>query len=133
MSKYVDANIFLNPVLYKDGKAEKCREILRQITGGEIAAVTSFLTWDEFVHVIRKQLGREIATKEGDKFLKFPNLTFLKVDENVIFKAQELIAEYNVKPRDAIHAASALAKGIREIISDDPDFDKIKELKRIRI
>ena len=133
MNRYIDANIFLNPVLYKDKKAEECNNILVQIMNNEITAVTSYLTWDEFVHVARKLLGRDIAVMEGEKFLRFPNLTFIKVDGNVMSKAQELITKYNIKPRDAIHAASALVNGIGDIISDDSDFDKIKELRRVEI
>lgn len=133
MNRYLDANIFLNPILYDDVKAGKCKKIFGQIIDGDMAAVTSFLTWDEVVYVVQKQLGKEIAVVEGEKLLRFPNLTFFKVDEIVMAKAQELISKYDIKPRDAIHAASALVKGIREILSDDPDFDKIKELKRIGI
>ncbi len=130
---YLDANIFIYAVGSLDEKKEKCLKILNKVVGGEIEACTSFLTWDEFVHVVRKLWGREVATSEGKKFLQFPNLHFIKTDREVISKAQELISEYNLKPRDAIHAASALVKGVREIISDDSDFDKVKGLKRVRV
>ena len=36
-----------------------------------------------------------------------------------------------MKPKDAIHSACAIKNGIKEIISDDPDFDTLKEAKRI--
>ena len=56
---------------------------------------------------------------------------FIGANKSILFKAQQLIEEYNLKPRDAIHAATALVNGINEIISDDSDFDKIKEIRRI--
>jgi len=132
---YIDANIFIYSVINKsnDEKTIPCKKILSQINSREMLAYTSYLTWDEFVHSIRKHDGAETAIKEGEKFLRFPNLVFLKADGNVIFKAQELISKYNLKPRDAIHAATALINGINNIISDDSDFDKIKELKRIKL
>ncbi|HEY3128917.1 MAG TPA: PIN domain-containing protein [Acidobacteriota bacterium] len=40
------------------------------------------------------------------------------------------VSLHHLKPRDAIHAASALSRGIREIVSEDSDFDAIKELQR---
>ena len=35
-----------------------------------------------------------------------------------------------LKPRDAIHLATALKAGASTIVSDDADFDNIKEIKR---
>src|SRR3989344_4479171 len=70
---------------------------------------------------------------KGKRFLFLPNLKFLDVNFDIIKKAQELVEDYNLNPRDAIHIATALIKGIHEIISDDPDLDKAKEIKRITI
>ncbi len=131
MKKYIDSNIFINPVLYDDEKAEKCREITLMISNKKIFAITSVLTWDELVYSIRKNLEIGIAAEQGEKFLRFPNLILVDADRNIILKAQKLISEYHLKPRDAIHAATAISRGCTEIISDDSDFDKVKELKRI--
>jgi predicted nucleic acid-binding protein len=38
-----------------------------------------------------------------------------------------------LKPRDAIHSACAIRNGTKETVSDDPDFDPLEELKRIRL
>ena len=128
---YLDSNIFISPLTYPNSKGTACKNILSVILHGKTKACTSFLTWDEIVFITRKFLGKEISSTEGEKFLKFPNLYFLKVDEEVILMAQQLIMKYDLKPRDAIHAASAIASGCNEIISDDSDFDKIKEIKRL--
>lgn len=130
---YLDANVFVYAVGNDDRKSKICIEIIKKLLRKEIKGETSLLTWDEFIHSVRKQYGGGVAVEEGKKFLKFPNLIFLEVDKNVISKAQELIEKYNLKPRDAIHAASALINGINEIISDDSDFDNIKELRRIKL
>ena len=130
--KYIDANVFIWPALYNDNKAKYYREIAKEIAKKEIIAYTSYLTWDEVIHIIKKHLGREIAIKKGKKLLRFPNLIFIETNEEVINKAQDLIANYNIGPRDAIHAVTAIISGADEIISDDSDFDKIKEIKRIK-
>ncbi len=131
--KYIDSNIFINAILYDDSKAKRCEKIIKDIIMGKEIAYTSLLSWDEIVYIVKKYMGRELAIGEGKKFLKFPNLIFLGIEENIIFKAQELLSKYNIDPRDAIHAASALINEVKEIISDDQDFDKIKEIKRIKV
>ncbi len=133
MKKYIDTNIFLYPLLYEDEKAKVCKSILLKIGKKEIIGITSFLTWDEVVYSLKKLLGRDIAIKEGRKFLKIPELVFVRTDENIIYKSQELIEKYNINPRDAIHAATCILTSANELLTDDSDFDKIKEIKRASI
>ena len=94
-------------------------------------AYTSTLTWDEVVWVIRRVLGFDDALNQGAKLLSFPNLIFVEVDKLVVARAQKLLEEYGLRPRGAIHVASALKKGVKEIVSDDKDLDKVKEMERI--
>src|SRR3989344_4726924 len=118
MKKYLDSNVFLYPLLYEDDKARAAKEIVRDFVSKKFLAYTSVLTWDEFVYILKRERGKEIAEAESDKFLKLPNLLFLDIKKSLLFKAQELIKNYNLKPRDAIHAASAIVNDINEIISD---------------
>ena len=131
---YLDANIFIYPFVQEnEAKVELHKALFIKIAKKEIIATTSILTWDEFTYALKKHLGRETAIIKGKKFLSFPNLIFLKIDENVAILAQDLFIKYNLNPRDAIHAATALTNNINEIISDDSDFDQIKEIKRIKL
>ncbi|MCL2359802.1 type II toxin-antitoxin system VapC family toxin [Candidatus Bathycorpusculum sp.] len=133
-SAYVDSNIFLYPVLYSkeaDPRVNKASEILKNIAKGELLAFTSVLTWDEVVWVVRKTMGITEAQSQGQKLLGFLNLQFIEVDENILSQAQGLISKYSLKPRDAIHIASAINQKLELMISDDQDFDRIKEINRI--
>ncbi|PKP58327.1 MAG: hypothetical protein CVT88_07465 [Candidatus Altiarchaeales archaeon HGW-Altiarchaeales-1] len=47
-----------------------------------------------------------------------------------MWQAYNLISEYKLDPRDAIHAACALIHGVYTIISEDDDFDRIKKFER---
>ena len=131
--KYLDSNVFIYPILYSDEKAEICKRILKKVASREFNACTSVLCWDEFVYTLRKTRGKEISEEEGERFLRFPNLIFIDANKLVVFKAQELVKKYNLKPRDAIHSATAMINDVDEIISDDSDFDVINELKRIKL
>lgn len=133
---YIDANIFIYPVIYDEAiekRALTAKNILIKIAEGTLKSATASLTWDELTWIIRKTLGIKVAIGEGKKFLDFPNLKILSRDEKVIKEAQKLVESYNVKPRDAIHAGCAIKNKIKEIVSDDPDFDRIKEIKRIEL
>ncbi len=131
--KYVDANIFIISVAGVESKALLAQKILNDIAEGKIDAFTSTLTWDEAVWGVRRVLNAISAKDEGNKLILFPNLRFISVDSAVISEAQSLINKYGLKPRDAIHAACAIKNGIKEFISDDPDFDIVSEIKRISI
>src|SRR3989344_9268627 len=120
---YLDANIFIYAATNNGEEGDICRDLLSEVAFKKIIGQTSFLTWDEIVHSIRRLKNAQIAIEEGKNFLEFPNLLLLKIDEKIINKAQELIDTYNLRPRDAIHAASAILNDIDEIVTDDNDFD----------
>lgn len=131
--QYIDSNVFLYSALYSpdlEPKAKKAKEILQKIENKELSAATSTLTWDEVVWVTAKLIGRTDGKAQGQKLLGFPNLKFINVDEKIIAQAQSLMNKYALNPRDSIHAASTLSRKGTIIISDDEDFDQIKEIKR---
>ena len=131
---YIDTNIFLNPILYdvsKNQEAKKSKNFLEEIITNKKIGFTSVLTWDEFVWILRKTLGINIAIEKGKKFLVFPNLKIVKLSLTTINRAQDIVSNYRVHPRDAIHAASALENKINKIVSFDGDFDIINEIERI--
>lgn len=131
---YVDSNVFLYPVIYDEEavvEAKRSRDFLLQIALAKVEAYTSSVTWDEVVWVVRRLFGIEDSVDEGKKFLGFPNLKVLGVRKSTVFKAQELLERYKLKPRDAVHAAVALENKIKTIVSYDEDFDAIPEIERI--
>jgi len=131
---YVDSNIFLYPVIYKPETVKEAREsknFLLKISEGLVEACTATITWDEVVWVVRKIFGLKPSIELGRKLLEFPNLKLLNVKRSVVLRAQKLMEKYGIKPRDAIHAATALENGVETIVSYDRDFDKLEEIKRL--
>lgn len=131
---YVDSNVFVYPVIYDPAfvpRAARAKSFLLEVALGRVEAFTSPLAWDEFVWITRKILGVELSASQGRRFLSFPNLKILPVRGSTVLKAQELVEEYGLKPRDALHAAVALENRITTIVSYDEDFDKVKVIKRV--
>jgi hypothetical protein len=131
---YVDSDVFILPVL--GGNTEKtvgARRALERIEAGKLVAYTSVLTWDELVWVVSRTLGKADAAQVGRKLLSFPGLRFLDLTSSTVVRAQAICDSTGLAPRDAIHCAAALAKGIESFVTDDADIDKVPGLKRVRL
>lgn len=130
---YIDSNVFIVAALYTDDVAEKARGLVGAIEEGEVEAATSALTYDEVYWAIKNQKGKDAAHKAGGGLLMMPNISILEVDRTILYKAHELLEEYSLDPRDAIHAACALSGSIKTMISEDKDFDKVRGINRISL
>ena len=113
---YVDSNVFLYPVIYKNiHEAEFGRKVISSIERKDIPAYTSTLTWEEISYVVEKLLGRIDAIEIGRKFMNYPGLRFIPVDEDSMRRSQLIREKYNLKLRDSIHLSSAIEKTLREL------------------
>jgi len=128
---YLDSTTFIWANLYNDKKAENARRLLDSIITGEEFSATSTLTFDEVFWIVKKERNFDIAMESGKALLEMKNLTFLEVNDTVLWRAHNLMGEYRLDPRDAIHVACALVNGIHTIVSEDSDLDKVKEIERI--
>ncbi len=52
-------------------------------------------------------------------------------DRSVTRRAMGLMADPALSPRDAFHAAHALDSGCPVIVSSDPDYDRLTEVRRV--
>ena len=129
---YVDSNIFILSVINHASLGDKAREVLKKINDNQIRAFSSCLTLDEVFYVLKKNLDKE----DFNEFLETifsVNIKWLEANINIIKESAEIIKRYNLEPRDAIHVATMKLNNINSIISQDDNFDKIKEIKRIKL
>ena len=126
---YLDANVFIYAAINTQEIGEKARALLQKIQQGEQQAVTSVLTFDEVFWSIKKRKP-ELAQETSYVLLNFPNLEIIPADRKLALFALKIINEYNLAPRDALHAATAIASNADCVVSTDSHFDKIKELTR---
>lgn len=130
---YLDANVFIFAAVNEGEKGKKSRKTIKDIREGKEKAATSALTFDEVIWKVKKERGKEAALRAGKAILEMQNLIILDVDAPILWEAYELIKNYKLDPRDSIHAACAITHGIYTMISDDPDFDRIKDISRKHI
>ena len=127
---YFDSNLIIYAMLDETEPGDWARDILESVQNEKMTACTSFLTFDEVFYKVNKARGLDVAIKDLEAFLAMSNMRFVDVNDAVIWKALELIKEYQLFPRDAIHAATAFIAGAETIYSQDTDFDSIRGLKR---
>jgi predicted nucleic acid-binding protein len=127
---YLDSCVFIYPVLFKNVKALVAKEIISRVERGEIECLTSTLTFDEIVWVIWRVREKATAVAAGREFLSLGGLKLSPPTPEILAIAVRLMEENNLKPRDAIHAATMKIAGLSEIISEDKDFDVLQWVKR---
>ena len=125
---YLDANIFIYSTINTQELGKSARLLLGKIQQGEEKAITSALTYDEVFWAIKKY-NVDLAFEACEALLNFPNLEIVPADRELTLSALQLIRECHLAPRDALHAASAIAKKADFIVTTDPHFAKVKELK----
>jgi len=101
------------------------QELLAGIQAGRHMAVTSVVTVMELT-VRPWQLGRSAVAREYEALLvHFPNLVLADVTRDVARRAAQLRARYNVRPADALQAATALLGGATAFVTNDRKLTRL--------
>ena len=130
---YLDTNFFIFALLDQTKKGDKAREIQKEIIEGKYFAITSPLAMDEVIWVLLKNSKQHLIRKTIEDMYAMPNLNVREVSSLIPLTALEFMEKCKLKPRDAFHVAIMENFGIKEIVSDDSDFDKVGRIKRIKL
>ncbi|QIW23606.1 PIN domain-containing protein [Sulfolobus sp. S-194] len=90
------------------------------------------LVIDEVVYISKKKYGVKYC--DSISFLDelvLPYVTLLPITSKEYEKAKEIILKYSLKPSDAFHIAVMINNSISTILSEDREFDRVNEIKRI--
>lgn len=128
MTDYVDANVLVFALIDGGPAGDACRRRLAQIDHPAGDAVTSALTMDEVAWALVKRIDRATALKMVRGYLKMPGLSILPATSAELDLALKLMEDHPLKPRDALHAATALRHGTDSFVTFDSDFADIESL-----
>ena len=129
---FVDANllIYLNCIQQEDER--KTYEDLYYNALSSFEVFTDILVLDELIWVSKKKYNVPYdITLSFIRNAVLPYVEILQIDTKILDIFFNVLVKYKLKPSDAIHVAVMLTHNIRTIISEDIDFDNIKEIKRI--
>ena len=107
---------------------EAVRDILSLIEAGELEAGVSVVTLTEVYYKYWQEGRQDLALTRTEQIRHASYLKKCLIDEETAIKAGEFKGKYGIPIVDAFIAASAHSEGAT-IISDDPDFRKVSEVK----
>ena len=127
---FIDANIFLEVEL-DDKRSEECRELLLEIYNKRIKSITS----DFIVYTCLIQLENKASVAYMENFITFlDNMRNIEVHSpayKTLYNAFETMKKYGLDFDDALVVSTMTSLGIKQLISFDKHFDKVKEIKRL--
>jgi len=136
--RYIDVNVFVYWLGGHPELSEKAAEWLRQARISKRGSyATSTLTIYETLVVLAGLRG---ASLKDWNFVKHVLKAFEALGDRVHYepltfedfkRGLEIMMTYRLDFEDALHIACALRLGVKEIISNDRDFDKVREIRRI--
>lgn len=106
------------------------QKILSRVEAGDLEAAISVVTLTEIYYKYMKEKRADLAEARTNQFRYAVYLKKLLIDEEVAVKAGDFKGKYNIPIADAFIAATAYFEEAT-IISDDPDFEKIPEIKTL--
>ena len=107
---------------------EAIQKILLHIENGEIEAAISVVTLTEIYYKYLHEKRADLAKARVEELRYATSMKKLGIDERIAIKAGEFKGKYAVPIADAYISATAYYTD-SIVISDDADFEKIKEIK----
>ena len=126
-----DTNVFIYALGRDHPHRQACRRVVDLAAEGVLRGEASVELVQEFLHVRARRSGdRAEAVREAEAVASL--CTLHDLTELDLHLALSLFARTgSIEARDAIHAATALNRGIDAILSTDEDFDSVAGLERI--
>jgi predicted nucleic acid-binding protein len=105
---YWDSDAFLGWLQNESGKADLCEGTIKRAEAGEVLIITSALTISE---VLWMRGAPRVSRDKAQILQRFFRRSFIRVrnvTRTTSESAQERVWDHGIKPRDAIHVATAL-------------------------
>lgn len=119
---YWDSDAFLGWIQNEEHKVDKCGGVLDKAERGEILIVTSALSLAEVLWMrggpkVPKEKARIVQNFFRRSYIRVHNVT-RKISE----EAQILVWDHSIKPKDAIHIATAMHLNIHVVETFDQNL-----------
>ncbi|MDE0331722.1 MAG: type II toxin-antitoxin system VapC family toxin [Nitrospinae bacterium] len=119
---YWDSDCFLGHFQNEAGKVEKCAGVLQRADRGDVIIVTSALTIAE---VLWKRGAPRLTKDKAEIVRRFFRRSYIRVynvSRKIAESAQDLVWDHSIKPKDAIHVATAINLMVDALETFDEDL-----------
>jgi predicted nucleic acid-binding protein len=116
---YWDSDCFLGWFQEESGKVELCQGTLARANAGDVLIVTSALTIAEVLWMRRAPLIPEAKANLVRRFFRRSYMRVRNVTRAISESAQDLVWSKGIKPKDAIHVATALDASVMALETFD--------------
>lgn len=119
MRRYWDSDCFLGWLQNEAGKATECAPVIREAEAGRLTIITSALTIAEVLYL---KDHPPIPQEQGEKVIEFFEHEWIVVselDRTLAETARELVWDHGIRPKDAIHVATALDAAVDQLDTFD--------------
>lgn len=125
--RYWDANVFLGWLADEPDKVSRCRPVIDAAQAGQLVVITSALTIAEVLWVKGEPRLPVTEAKRVEAFFRNRWIIVRDVDRFIAEDARALVWDKNIKPKDAIHVATALRQDVQIDQLDTFDEGLIKQ------
>lgn len=130
MKAFLDASflIYLNTMTNRERK--ELDELFRRLL--EELLFTNILVIDETLYISERKFGFPYSvTLDFIRKIVLPYTEIISIEEEDLRLFEKYLLTYPLKPSDAIHLATMEKANINCIVTEDEDFDKVKDIKRV--
>lgn len=107
--RYWDSDCFLAWLRNEPERADKCGKVFALAERGKVEIVTSALTIAEVLHLRPADAIPEERRASVEEIFDRPYIRTMTLTRRLAEQARELVWKHRIRPKDAVHVASALA------------------------
>jgi predicted nucleic acid-binding protein len=127
--QYWDSGVFCSLLNKEEGRYQVVRDLLKEAYAGRIEIITSTFA---LVEVLKLSGAMPITQAQEDElqaFFEYPFIKLVMADRDVCERSRYYVWRHGMKPKDALHMATAERASkkalIHELFSWDGDFIKL--------
>ena len=110
--RYWDSNAFLGWLAEESDKVDYCRPVIEAAEAGRVRILTSALTIPEVLWKKGQDRISADSAANVEAFFRHEWIVIRELDRFIAEDARALVWRHNVKPKDAVHLATALKRDV---------------------
>ncbi len=122
--RYWDSDCFIGWLAEEAGKVDPCRQVLSLAETGEIEIVTSALTIAEVLHMRNHSAIPKDKRDTIRQFFHKSYIIVVPILRATAERGQDLVWDHGIKPKDALHVATAIDVGVSLFNTFDEELIK---------